>query len=497
MKLRTYLGILLTVLLVVMASYLTTRNASLLREELALTATLAVPLWVGVVGVFLLGFLPVGTVLFVQSLKRDLSARRARRTERETESLESRFRRALDLRADGQWALAVSRFEEILAERPEDFTILGVYGEALRHLGRVDEAIDVHRRASVLYPHSVAVLYQLAEDYDARGDGAVADEVRNRILRDFPEQALRSLRRRRGDAMASHDWEAATRWQDRVETLLAGAEDPRASEAGVARGIAYQRALLLLEAEKPDDAADALERVLEVESRFVPAGIMLGEAELMRGDSSGALEAWRRGYRDTGSPVYLQRIEDHFIERQAPTEAIGTLRALIAETDNDVLLRFFLGRLYMRLEMPADAFKVLASIAEPMDASPTFHYLIGRLHQRLDRPEPAVASFLRAFRRLGMARTRFLCHSCGQRADAWQDRCARCGVWNSVEVDIEAERLSPEALGLVERPTWGVEEIADDGPRALPHGAPAPVGSRATSTTERSWATRPDAPAAD
>lgn len=474
MKLRTYLGILLTVLLVVAASYLATQNADLLLQRFEVTASRAIPLWVALVGVFLLGFLPVATVLFVQSLERDLSLRRRRRSVRETESLDSRFRRALDLRADGQWSRAVVLLEEVLTERPEDFTTLGAYGEVLRHLGRVDEALDVHRRASVLYPHSVALLYQLADDYDARAEGAVADEVRNRILRDFPEHALRAMRSRRAEAMAAEDWEEASRWQDRIDSLLASASDTSVRNTGVARGIAYQRALLLLEKDQPADAATALRSLLEAEPRFVPAGIMLGEAELMRGDEAAALAAWRAGYHDTGSPVYLQRIEDHFIEHEAPTQAIGTLRALIAETENDVLLRFFLGRLYVRLEMPDEALKVLDSIAEPMDASPTYHYLLGRLHQRLEQPAKALGSFLKAFRRLGMARTRFLCSSCGRRADAWQDRCASCGVWNSVELDIEAERLSPEALGLAHRPTWGAQDAADSSRHALPHGAPAP-----------------------
>lgn len=472
MKLRTYLGILLTVVLVIAASYLATRNAAMLQAPFGITSSRSIPMWLALVGVFLIGFLPVGTALFVQSLERDLKKRRTRRTARETESLDSRFRRALDFRADGQWSRAVALLEEVLTERPEDWTALSAYGEALRHLGRVDEALDVHRRASVLYPHSVALLYQLAEDYEAQGDDAVADEVRSRILRDFPESALRASRRRRGEAMASKSWEDAARWQDRIEKLLASTVDPPPGDAGVARGIAYQRAVLSLENEQPAAAASSLEAILEAEPRFVPAGIMLGEAQLMRDDEAAAITAWRRGYLETGSPVYLQRLEDHFIEGQAPTQAIGTLRELIAETDNDVLVRFFLGRLYMRLEMPDDAMKVLDSIGEPMDASPTYHYLLGRLNQRLEQPSRALGSFLRAFRRLGMARTRFLCHSCGRRADAWQDRCESCGVWNSVEVDIEAERLSPEALGLVERPTWGANEAGDDGPRALPHGAP-------------------------
>jgi lipopolysaccharide biosynthesis regulator YciM len=475
MKFRTYLGVLLAVLLVVGASFLTTLNSDLLRQPFRATDARTIPLWVALLGVFLLGFLPVATWMFVQSLERDLAARRTRRNDRETESLDSRFRRALDFRADAQWHRAAALLEEVLTERPEDFTTLTAYGEVLRLLGRVDEALEVHRRASVLYPHSVGLIYQLADDYSARGEEQVAAEVRNRIQRDFPEQSLRALRHRRNRAMAQGDWEEASRRQDRIDGLLVGTEGEGVRALGIARGLAYQRAVTLLEKDQPIEAAKALRAVLAEEPRFVPAGIMLGEAEWLRGDEDAALDAWRGGYRDTGSPIYLQRLEDHFIEREEPEQAIKTLRELIAATQNDVLLRFFLGRFYLRVEMLDEALKVLESIAEPMDASPTYHYLVGRLHQRKAHPNRAIGGFIRAFRRLGMARTRFVCHTCNRRTSEWHDRCQACGNWNSVEIDIEAERLSSEALGLAQRPTWGPSETPEDAaPRALPHGAPAP-----------------------
>ena len=56
---------------------------------------------------------------------------------------------------------------------------------------------------------------------------------------------------------------------------------------------------------------------------------------------------------------FLQRIEAHFIELGEPVAAIECLRGVIAESDNDLLPRFFLGRLYYRLEMHEEALKVL------------------------------------------------------------------------------------------------------------------------------------------
>ena len=53
----------------------------------------------------------------------------------------------------------------------------GADGDAIA-LGRTEQALDAHRKGSALYPQSVALLYQLTEDYEARGETKVAAEVR-------------------------------------------------------------------------------------------------------------------------------------------------------------------------------------------------------------------------------------------------------------------------------------------------------------------------------
>lgn len=457
MRVRTYLGILLGVLVVIAASFWATLNRVLLLDTFQLTPGLSIPVYVALLAVFLAGLLPSVTVLLIRSLQKDLDERRRRRRSREAESLDQRQRRAHDYLADGQWSKAAGELEVVLTERPEEFSALLLYGEALRQQGKAEEATAAHRRASVLYPRSLAVLYQLAEDYEAQGEQQVAREIRNRILRDFSEQGLAVMRRRRDSALADRDWEEALIWHEKVESLLRGTEDELAEghDAKVTLGLTYQRAVTLLEKDRTDEAAQIFRQLLEEEPRFVPAGIMLGEAELLSGGEEIAVEEWKRGFMSTGSPVFLQRLEDHFIESAEPARAIETLRALIARADNDLLLRFFLGRLYYRLEMHDEALKVLDSISERMDTSPTYHYLIARIRQRSGDTKNALASFLACLQRLGMPNTAFLCRSCSAQFDEWQDRCSVCGSWNSVDLDFGEEQLSEEDLGVADRPVWG------------------------------------------
>ncbi len=479
MQIRTYLGILLGVLVVVYVSFLTPLNFDLLVQPFQLSSEASVPLYVAVLTVFLAGLLPPVTVLLVSSLKRDLKQRRERRLSREVESFDHRFRRATDFHVDGQLGKAAAALDELLTERPEHFATLLRFGQVLRQQGLTSEALEVHRRASVLYPRSVSLLYQLAEDYDATGDEQIAHEIRNRLLRDFPGYGLEVMRRRRNQAMAAREWDEAVRWHEKIGALLKESGDAgRERVDSVSSGLAYQRGVALLESERPAEAAAIFRELLEQEPRFVPAGIMLGEAELMRDDEQAALSEWRRGFKQTGSPVYLQRIEDYYIETEAPRQAIETLRTLIAQTDHDLLLKFFLGRLYYRLEMHDEALKVLEGIGERLDDSPTYHFLLGRIRQRRNDQLGAMARYLTCLQRLGVSTVNFTCRTCGARYGEWQDHCAACGSWNSVDLDVRDEQVRPEDLGVVKLPVWGgygapEEAPAEDKAEKAPEKAPA------------------------
>ncbi len=458
MRLRTFIGILAALLIVVAVSYLSHLNVGLLNQPFQLTEARSIPLYGVVLAVFLLGFLPVVSILLVQTLRRDLAQRRQRRLNREAHSLRGSFRRAVDFEADGQWARAGSELEALLAEQPEEFATLLHHGQVLRHQGRVQEALEVHRRASVLYPHSVAVLYQLAEDYEVLGDGQVAQQIRDRVLRDYPGLGLQVLRRRRNAALGAADWKLASQLQEKIDALLGenGDADALERDEGVRRGLAYQEAVSMLEAQRVEEARTVFRRLLEEQPRFLPAAIMLGEAAALEGDDDAALAEWRSGFQTTGSPVFLQRIEDHFIESERPLEAIETLHGLIAEADNDLLPRFFLGRLYYRLEMHAEALKVLAGLGERIHSSPTFHFLLARIHERRGELRRAVEGYLACVQEAGITAAEYGCGICRTKYPSWQDRCDLCGSWNSVELDFQEEKISPEELGVRERPVWAV-----------------------------------------
>ena len=464
MKVRTLVSILLALASMVLVAFLAQRNQDLLDLRFAVGESATLPLYAVLLVVFFLGFVPPVVALVAQHFQHELTARRERRLSREAESRQGSFRRAVDFQADGQWSRAAEELEAVLSDKPEDFGALLRYGEVLRHQGRSSEALEVHRRASVLYPQSVALLYEMAEDYAELGDEEVSHEIRNRILRDFSDVGLEVQRRRRNQAMAEGNWREATRLHDAIEARLRenGDPDELERERSIRLGLAYQRGLSRMADDRLDEAREIFSALLDEEPLFIPAAIMLGEAALLGGSSESAVGQWRRGYEETGSPVFLQRIEDHFIERAQPAEAISTLHSLITDAENDLLPRFYLGRLHYRLEMLDEALRELSAISDRVRSSPTYHLLLARIHERRGELGHAVSEYVESLQQLGLTSAEYACSACGERSAEWLDRCGSCGAWNSVDLDFEEERISASELGVRERPVWSVVENGDE-----------------------------------
>lgn len=460
MRVRSFIGLLLAIAAAVYAAVLHSSNRELFEQRFHLGPETSIPLWGALLAIFLAGFLPTGLTLVVDTLRLDLNQRRDRRRQREEESLEGTLRRAVDFQADAQWGKAAAELEVFLAGKPDHFTGQLRYGEVLRHLGRTEEAIEVHRRATATYPRSVSLLYHLAADYRERGDVEIARETESRIVRDFPGFGLEVLRTRRAAALSARDFATARELHDRITDLLNESGDTvaLARESSLAQGLTYQQGVRMLEEDRASEASALFRTLLTHEPRFIPARIMLGEAELLEDREAAAIDAWRTGYRETGSPVFLQRIEDYFIEQEEPMQAIETLRSLIAAAGNDLLPRFYLGRLYYRLEMLDEAIKQLAGIEERIKSSPTFHFLVGRIHHRRGDLAKAVEAFGACLRQLDIGSAEYRCRVCHQSYADWRDSCSRCGSWNAVDINFEEERLSAEALGVVEVPVWGPAE---------------------------------------
>jgi tetratricopeptide (TPR) repeat protein len=195
---------------------------------------------------------------------------------------------------------------------------------------------------------------------------------------------------------------------------------------------------------------------VRVDPAFVPAHLRLGRALLAIGQPEAAVEAWEEGYQATGHPIFLTTLEDHYLKEEQPRRAIEALKAAVWKSRNDVLPRFFLGKLYFRLEMLDEALAEFSRMKGRVAYFPALHYCLAKIQERHGNYREALRELETLLLQAEALKVEYACGTCSRRYPAWVEHCDRCGEWNTVLVDFREER-AVEDLGLSTAPVYSVE----------------------------------------
>lgn len=460
MKLRTFFFILAASALVFILSVLYTPNAETLNQKVFLSRDFSMPVWAAFLFVALAAMaVPVifGMARDVKQLLDSVTRRRAVRTRQE---MERRYVLGIEAILSGREERALEHFNAILQRDPTHLEALLKAGDVHREMGRYGEAIDLHRQALRARETDLRPLFALVEDYERTGDTAAARQTLTRIIERKPKRALAAYRRLRDLLVEEEQWEQALEVQKKVEELLGGKglqkEDLRFSQ-----GIPYQLACRHAAEDRNRDALAILRRLVKAAPEFVPAAWKLGKVLVATGDADEAVEVWQKGFEATSAPIFLTALEDHFLQMEEPEMAIEVLKQLVWKAKRDVVPRFFLGKLYYRLEMLDEALETFRTLRSKVSYAPTIHFYVARIYERRGDPVQAAREYGFLLNQVDPLRLEYRCDVCSCRYSSWRDFCDTCGEWNTVRLELK-EQLTLEEMGISSAPVYGAEpgEIA-------------------------------------
>ena len=99
------------------------------------------------------------------------------------------------------------------------------------------------------------------------------------------------------------------------------------------------------------------------------------------------MRVWRQGYDVTGSTEPLSALQNFYLKDEQPEEAIAIWKQAIVLADNELALRYCLGKLYYRLYMLDDALREFQLIEDRVSGLPALHLYIARiLESKTNRP---------------------------------------------------------------------------------------------------------------
>jgi len=331
--------------------------------------------------------------------------------------------------------VAATFFEKVLALRPNHAETLLRLGSIYHKDGDYDEAIKLHQRAMHVDGKNIEVLFALALDYeDARRIDDALQMLDDIVEKD--EGNLRALSKMRDICLRMGEFGKAEEAQERVLKLSLPEKEAN-TERERLTGIRYETGRVHLEEGDLEKAGKVFRSIAKSEPSFVPAYLGLGEVLLEDGKNADAARLWEDAYRQTGSIIFMHRLEDLYLKLGTPSRIINFYKEALSRKPDDITLNFFLGKLYYRLEMIDDSFDVLSSIDSSTRRLPDLHKLLGNLYFRRGDCVSSVGEFKKALSFRDQLIVPYRCSNCDYFTTDWSGRCPKCGKWNSYEVDLD------------------------------------------------------------
>jgi tetratricopeptide (TPR) repeat protein len=353
--------------------------------------------------------------------------------------LEEIYYRGIELLLEGNPEGALGTLDAVLAQEPKYYQALMKSGEILRSLGRFSEAAERHYRASELKPDDLSAMFNLVEDYRGEGNNDKVIDALQQILDRHPKNPT-TLRLIRDTRMKMGQWEEAAAVQEQIESSF---DDPKKNEEEKNHryGIRYQIACKKGDASKWKDAVSILRGILKADPKFLPAYIKLAECYEKLDDEEEAVKTLAKGYEVTRHPILLSRVEQFYLDREQPTLALEHLGRVAFSSRKDLIPRFALGKLYRRLEMLDEALDQFERVQEQAPESPTLHYYLGNIHERKGNFQVASSEYRKVIKSSQILKVQYVCSACGEKYADWIERCRKCGKWNVIDADLNAEMV--------------------------------------------------------
>lgn len=276
----------------------------------------------------------------------------------------------------------------------------------------------------------VDALTGMAEDARRSGRHSEALSLYGQALR-RNRYHLPALQGLRDLAVASGRWRDAIAPQRRLIALVSPAERPR--EAEWLAVIHYELGRGQMAAGAAKNAIVQFRHAVRADRGFVPATIALGDAYEAAGDRKQALRVWERAADVMPALPILARLERAHREEGRPTRMIGLYQRALERVPDDLALAIALGRVYVELEMLDEAADHFEKVEVRAPDLPAVHAFLGAIFERRGQAREAFEEYRRGLQLAHAFAAPHRCSACGAIAPMWQDRCAGCGRWNTLQ----------------------------------------------------------------
>lgn len=382
------------------------------------------------VSFFLGGFLVFVSYL-AYDLQRALEKWRIRRREKKRGVVQELYQQGLDALKKGDREKAKDFLVRYIEKDP---TNIEAYIKLARLYSKEEknylEAIKILSKARLMEPNHTSLLFNLAKDFQKAQKMDDAINTLENII-DIMPASLDALRQLRDIYRDVKRWEDACEVQKEIIRYLTKDRKKNDQEVKLLLGFKYEYGNQLLEEGEVEKAEKVFKEMVKQDKTFVPSYIGLGGAYYKEGKLEEAANTWEKAFATYGDIVFLHRLEDMFLREEQPDRILEGYRNILSERPDDLTVRFFFGKLCLRLEMVEEALDQLLRVEASGADFPELHFLLAEAFRRRERYEESVDEFQKALSYKRKMVIPFVCSNCGKEFTKWAGCCPSCGMCNT------------------------------------------------------------------
>jgi len=368
----------------------------------------------------------------VRRFLRGLSVQREQKKRNKIQELYAKGLNALLAKRNPE---ASTFFQRILNMDPNHVDTLLRMGITQLRQKNVQDAVRTHLKAWNLDRNNQEVMFSLAADYEEAKRYDEAVKMYQSIIERDPSN-ITAVTRLRDLYHRLNSWAELNEMQTRLVAIPLSPQEQEVEHRKLI-GFKYELGRSLLERGDLEQARKVFRGVIKLDKDFIPAYLGLGEVYLEEGKAKDAAELWEKSYKMTSSIVLLLRLEDLWLKQGEPGRAIELYKLAVTWRPQDVPIKFFLGKLYYRLEMVDEAFDILTSVDWGDRELPDVHKLLGNIYLRRGSLGIAASEFKKALGFRKQIIVPYTCSNCEHKTTGWSGRCPNCGKWNTFGVNLE------------------------------------------------------------
>ncbi len=425
------LATVLFVLYLILLFYLGYMNHQQIELVLYPGKAKTMPLWMFALLSTLTGALLVLVLYIVRDTKKFISSLKAQKQQKKTERLQEQFSRALTAVNIGRAEEAKQLLESLLKEVPDHRQATIRLAEVYELEGNTDRAEALLSEAHTRDPEDAELALFLARVRLQQHRAKEALEAIEDVLKKQPLN-ISGLLLKREVLEQNGMWQELIELQKQILVIKKGPEE-RLRYLGYLHEYGMERF-------KNSDLAGAKEVFQEIlkeekDQVFAATHLALSEVMLSEGKVPEVIDYLEGVFKRTGSLIILARLEELLLERSSPSRLLEIYREALERWPDNEVLRFFLGKLYYRLEMLEDAMAILSEIDE--ERVPHVRKIKGMIYLRRGQADEAAAEFRKALDIKNTLRVPYRCSACGTQRRDYPARCPVCGTWNSYCFEIQ------------------------------------------------------------